>query len=41
MIFSILFRASNHQIVYKSSATEFSFKAFQFGIMFHINPGLL
>ena len=29
IILSILFRASNHQILYKSGSTELSFKAIQ------------
>ena len=39
-IFSILFRASNHQIVGKKNKTEFAFYAFLSEFKFRTNPGL-
>ena len=40
IIFSILFRVSNHQIVDKKSSTEFAFYAFMSSFIFRTNPGL-
>ena len=40
VIFSFLFRASNHQIIDKTNGTEFSIKALKSEIRFHTNPGL-
>ena len=39
LIFCILFRACNHQIVDKKDYTEFYFKAFISESRFHTNPG--
>ena len=40
MIFSILFRVSNHQIVGKDNKTEFDFQALISEFKFRTNPGL-
>ena len=40
IIFSILFRASNHQILGKKNKTEFAFLAFISEFKFRPNPGL-
>ena len=40
MIFSLLFRASNYQIVDKNNCIEFCFKTISSEIRFHINSGL-
>ena len=40
VIFSFLFRASNHQIIDKTNGTEFPIKALKSEIRFHTNPGL-
>ena len=40
IIFSILFRASNHQTVYRKNKTEFAFYPFISELKFRTNPGL-
>ena len=40
IIFSLLFRASNHQIVDKKIKTEFAFQTFISELKFFTNPGL-
>lgn len=41
MIFSVLFRASNHKIGGMKNLTDLTFKAFRSDTRFHANPGYL